>query len=78
MANVTIRDLRNHGGRVVDRVLAGESMVVTRAGRPVADLHPVPRPGLTGAELLAGWKSLPPLDAEAFRRDLDELLDPAL
>jgi len=62
----------------VDRVLAGESMVVTRAGRPVAELRPVPRPGLTGAELLARWKSLPVVDAEAFRRDLDEFLDPTL
>ncbi len=30
MTTVTIRDLRNHGGEVVDRVAAGESVIVTR------------------------------------------------
>ena len=32
MEEVTIRDLRNHGGEVVDRVAAGERLTVTRAG----------------------------------------------
>jgi len=39
MAEVTIRELRNHGGDVVDRVAAGERLIVTRDGRPVAELR---------------------------------------
>lgn len=78
MKDVSIRDLRNHGGRVVDRVLAGETLVVTRSGRAVAELRPVVSPGLDREELLARWRALPAIDPQAFRRDLDGLLDPAL
>ena len=49
MAEVTIRDLRNHGGDVVDRVAAGERLIVTRDGRPVAELRPVLRRGPTAS-----------------------------
>ena len=48
MASVTIRDLRNHGGEVVDRVEAGEQLTVTRDGRPVAELRPVRSRGIPG------------------------------
>ncbi len=78
MADVTIRDLRNHGGDVVDRVQRGERLTVTRAGVPVAELHPVRRPGLSAAELVARRRNLPRVDAASLRADLDEALDAAL
>jgi len=75
---VSIRELRNHGGDVVDRVAAGEHLTVTRSGRPVAQLRPVGRPAVTAEVLLERWRRLPPVDADRFREDLDEVLDPAL
>jgi antitoxin (DNA-binding transcriptional repressor) of toxin-antitoxin stability system len=36
MARVSIRDLRNHGGDIVDRAARGEKITVTRSGRAVA------------------------------------------
>ncbi len=78
MAHVTIRDLRNRGGEVIDRVLAGERVTVTRDGTPVADLRPLSRRGPDAATLLARWSTLPPLDAERFRRDIDKVLDASL
>jgi len=72
---VTVRDLRNHGGDVLDRVAAGERMVVTRDGRPIAVLAPLPRPQLGGAALLERWRHVPAVDAAALRSDLDALLD---
>jgi len=78
MSDVTIRDLRNHGGEVIDRVLAGETVVITRSGVPVAELVPLPPAGLDAAMLLARWRTLPPLDAAAFRADIDRVLDPSL
>jgi prevent-host-death family protein len=78
MAEVTIRDLRNHGGEVVDRVAAGERLVITRDGRPVAELRPVPSPGISASALLTRWRRLPALDEAALRRDLDETVDPRL
>ncbi|MHB1469709.1 MAG: type II toxin-antitoxin system Phd/YefM family antitoxin, partial [Solirubrobacteraceae bacterium] len=34
MSDVSIRDLRNHGGEVVDRAASGERITITRAGEP--------------------------------------------
>ncbi len=78
MKDVTIRDLRNHGGEVIDRVLAGEAVVITRSGVPVAELVPLPPEGLPAGALLARWRSLPSVDAAAFRADVDLVLDPSL
>lgn len=78
MAKVTIRELRNHGGDVVDRVAAGERVVVTRSGRPVAELRPVREGQLTAAALLHRWRHLPPLDATALREDIDATIDAGL
>jgi prevent-host-death family protein len=78
MAEVTIRELRNHGGAVVDRVAAGEHLLVTRDGKPVAELRPVRTGALAASTLLRRWRRLPPLDATSLRRDLDATVDPRL
>ena len=78
MSEVTIRELRNHGGDVVKRVLAGESLVVTRSGDPVAELRPVPRPGIEARTLLERWKHLPSVDPERLRSDIDDVVDASL
>jgi prevent-host-death family protein len=75
VAEVTIRELRNHGGDVVDRVAAGERLVVTRDGRPVAELRPLRPRGASAAVLLARWRRLPSVDGAALRDDLDATLD---
>jgi prevent-host-death family protein len=77
VAEVSIRELRNHGGAVVDRVAAGERVTVTRSGRPVAELRPVGRPPLDGATLLERWRRLPVVDPVKLRADLDTVLDPS-
>lgn len=78
MATVTIRDLRNHGGDVVDRVEAGERVTVTRDGRPVAELRPVRSRGVSSSALLERWGRLPAVDADALRRDIDAVIDQTL
>jgi len=78
MSNVNIRELRNHGGEVINRVLAGECLTVTRAGRPVAELRPLPWPGIDAATLLGRWRNLPHVDPDRFRRDIDEVIDASL
>jgi prevent-host-death family protein len=75
---ITIRELRNRGGRVVDRVLRGERFTVTRAGKPVAELRPLPSEGLTASALLKRWRRLPALDSDDLRTDLDAVIDPTL
>lgn len=78
MTEVTIRELRNHGGEVVDRVAAGERLIVTRSGKPVAELRPVRATPLTATVLLQRWRRLPPVDPAALRADLDATLAPDL
>lgn len=78
MAEVTIRELRNHGGDVIDRVQAGERLTVTRSGRPVAELRPLSPRGLDAASLLRRWRNLPLVDPDQLRRDVDDVVDQAL
>ena len=78
MAEVTIRELRNHGGDVVDRVAAGERLIVTRSGRPVAELRPLRSTHVTGTILLRRWRRLPVVDHVALRADVDSVVDPSL
>lgn len=77
MSEVSIRDLRNHGGEVVDRAAQGEQITITRAGRPVAELRAVSGSPLTAETLLERWRGLPRVDAAALRADIDSVIDPA-
>ena len=78
MGEVSVRELRNAGGWVLDRVLAGEVLVVTRDGKPVAELHALRRPDIEAATLLERWRHLPIVDPAALRSDIDALLNQAL
>jgi len=77
MADVTIRELRNQGGEVVDRAARGEQITITRAGTPVAELRPL-RPPLSADALLSRWRGLPAVDPVALRADVDQVLDSTL
>jgi prevent-host-death family protein len=72
MANVTIRELRNQGGEVVDRAARGERITITRSGRPVAELRPLRTP-LSADALIERARRLPAVDPVALREDIDEL-----
>jgi len=78
MDAVTVRELRNHGGDVLDRVARGETLVVTRDGAEVAELRPLRRRAPSGSELIARRMSLPVVDETRLRSDTDDILDPAL
>ncbi len=75
---MSIRDLRNHGGDVVDRVERGERVIVTRDGRPVAELHSLTGPPMPLSTVLERWRRLPVVDPERLRADIDEIVDSSL
>jgi antitoxin (DNA-binding transcriptional repressor) of toxin-antitoxin stability system len=77
VASVSIRDLRNHGGEVVDRAARGEQITITRSGRPVAELRAL-HPPLSAEALLSRWSRLPAVDPRALRADIDRILDSSL
>jgi prevent-host-death family protein len=78
MESVTVRELRNNGGRVLQRVADGETLTVTMDGQPIAELRPVAARALPAAALLKRWQQLPPVDVHQLRADLDAVLDSAL
>lgn len=76
---ITQRQLRNDNAAIMRRVEAGEAFVVTRHGRPVADLVPHRTRG-DGPYLfgdVSAWAAaaatLPPWDVEAWQREQAEL-----
>ena len=73
-----MRQLRNQGGAVIERVLGGEHVTITRDGKPVAELRPLRRRSLSRAELVARFRGLPPMDPAALRRDVDAAVDQSL
>ena len=75
MSEVSIRELRNHGGEVIERVERGERLTVTRDGRRVAELRPLERPRATARVLVERWSRLPQLDGDELRADIDQVID---
>lgn len=73
---LTQRELRNSSGEIMRALDRGECFVVTRRGVPVADLTPVGRRGPISAEaLLAAVATVPKLDPDRLRADLDAVVD---
>lgn len=62
----------------MDRAEAGEHLTVTRSGRPVAELRPLPRRALDASTLLERWRHLPIIDPVRLRSDIDNVVDPSL
>jgi antitoxin (DNA-binding transcriptional repressor) of toxin-antitoxin stability system len=78
VTEVSIRELRNQGGDVVDRAARGELITITRSGKAVAELRALPAPALSAETLVSRWRALPPVDPAGFRRDIDRVLDSSL
>ncbi|MFT3853386.1 MAG: type II toxin-antitoxin system prevent-host-death family antitoxin [Ilumatobacteraceae bacterium] len=78
MADVSIRQLRNHGGEVVERAQRGERLTITKAGKPVAQLVALPHPPVSLDVLRHRWARLPRVDPDRLRRDIDAVMDPTI
>lgn len=70
---VPSRELRNNTRGLLGKVEAGEEVVITVDGRPVAAMHPVStRPRWISRSEFTEWFLTAQADPE-LRRDLDEL-----
>jgi antitoxin (DNA-binding transcriptional repressor) of toxin-antitoxin stability system len=78
MNNVSVRELRNNGGRVLQRVADGETLTVTMDGRPIAELRLLVGRGRSAATLLRRWRRLPLVDAQQLKADLDPVMNASL
>ena len=76
------RELRNDNAKVIDAVVAGETLIITRNGEPVAELRPLPSGGrqrFLSRETLAALASANVrIDRDQFRADLDDVIDQGL
>jgi antitoxin (DNA-binding transcriptional repressor) of toxin-antitoxin stability system len=75
---VSVGDLCDHGDETIDRVEHGETVIITRAGVPVAEMRPLPAPPLNARALLDHWKGAPAVDLAELRADIDAVIDPNL
>jgi prevent-host-death family protein len=76
--SITQRELRNDSGAVLREVQAGQTIIVTRNGVPVAELRPVPpRRFVPRAVIAEGAHRAPHVDARRLREDLDAVVDQA-
>ncbi len=76
---ISQRELRNDSGAILRAVEAGEDFVVTRNGTALAELRPLQRRRFVAkAQLLAAARQLAPIDATAFRADVDDVIDQSL
>jgi prevent-host-death family protein len=73
------RELRNQSAAVLREVEAGETIVVTRNGTPVAELRPIrARRFVLRATISQAAARAPRIDAGRFRADLDAVVDQRL
>jgi prevent-host-death family protein len=76
---ITQRELRNDSAAVLREVQAGERIIVTRNGVPVAELRPIePRRFVPRAVIAAAAERAPRVDAQRFRDDLDAVASQAI
>lgn len=70
------RELRNASAQVLREVQAGQSIVVTRNGVPVAELRPIqPRRFAPRATLAEAAARMARIDVRRFRADVDSVVD---
>ena len=69
---ITQRELRNESAAVMDAVEAGETITITRNGRPVAELRPISEAKAPLDEIQDLFAALPSMSYEKLRADIDE------
>ena len=76
MKTITQRELRNDSAAVLREVQAGQALIVTRNGVPVAELRPIQRRRFVPRAPIAETAARAPrMDIGRFRADLDAFID---
>lgn len=70
------RELRNDSAAILREVQAGQAIIVSRNGIPVAELRPIPpRRFVPRAVIADAARRAPRIDAGRLRADLDAVVD---
>ena len=74
MTKINIHEAKTHFSKLIDRVRAGEEIVIAKAGKPVAKLMPIDRPaprkpGIAEGRLTdAFFEPLPAEETDAWQQ----------
>jgi len=74
MSTHSVADAKNRLPELIDRALQGEYVVITRHGRPVAELRPVPKPGRKISPAALDWLAERRVGAKPATEDAGALL----
>ncbi|MEI2826358.1 MAG: type II toxin-antitoxin system prevent-host-death family antitoxin [Dermatophilaceae bacterium] len=77
MATVNVHEAKTHLSRLLDRVQAGEEIIIAKAGVPVAQLRAVPRVDITFGALV-GVVEINFDDFDAADGDVAAMWEPGL
>lgn len=77
MSTVTLAEAKTHLSHLLDQVEAGEEVVITRRGQPVARISPVAKPKLP-IKSLAGFRDRMPRWRKSSAELLREMRDEGL
>ena len=70
------RELRNDSAAILREVQAGQAIIISRNGVPVAELRPIPPRKFVPRALIAdAARRAPRIDASRLRADLDAVVD---
>jgi prevent-host-death family protein len=72
---ITQRELRNEGRKIMRALDRGERFVVTRNGVPVGVLQPLRHQFVRAEVVVAAFKGAGAIAPKRFRRDVDRHLD---
>jgi prevent-host-death family protein len=76
MRTITQRELRNDSGAILREVQAGQVIIISRNGVPVAELRPLPpRRFVPRAVIADAARRAPRVNADRLRADLDAVVD---
>jgi len=76
MRTITQRELRNDSGGILREVQAGQVIIISRNGVPVAELRPLPPRRFVPRTVIAdAARRAPRVDADRLRADLDAVVD---
>lgn len=66
MTTVNVQDAKTRLSELLKRVEAGEQVIIARAGKPIAELRPVKKPGIVfgGFDVEIGAEFFDPLPEE--------------
>ena len=73
---ISQREFRNDSGAILREVQAGQTIIITRNGVPVADLRAAPQRRFVRRAVIAeAARRAPRVDADRMRADLDAVVD---